>query len=200
MNKDNKLSQDIITHKSTEKHNTEQNIIKIISFIIGCVLGGLIGGYQISAWASPVGATEETEISVKEARDYLNENHIKVPEEIREICEAESERTDILAEALEAMAWVESRFTADITSKDGQCVGIIQINPQVHKARMKRLKVDDLYDAESNIKVGADYLSELCEKYDFETALNAYNGNTKSNSYGKEVIKIAKMLEIAYWD
>ena len=171
---------------------------KIISFIIGGMIGFCLWSIQVNA--SPIGATTDAEMSVSEARKILKDNAIDVPEDIREVCEDVSEETGVLAEVLEAMAWKESRFTPNVKSKDGKCIGLLQVNPTIHKERMKRLKANNLYDIEDNVRVGGDYLQELCESNSLETALNKYNGSTNGNTYGKKVIEVAQALEVCYWD
>lgn len=198
MNKDNKLSQDTITLIKTEKHNTEQNIIKIISFIIGCVLGGLIGGYQIPAWGMPVGVSEfqEYEEQLNDAESFLKDNNVTVPTNIRNICEEYGLQHNIAPEVLMGIAWRESRFTPTIKSKTG-CVGLMQISPSSHKRRIKKLKAD-LYDPRDSVAVASDYLDELLKSHSLTESLNLYNGNKSHNAseYTKDVLTVATALNM----
>lgn len=101
-----------------------------------------------------------------------------VPEEIREIAGTVGSRYGICPELLEAIAYEESRFTADVVSENGKYVGLMQVNPSIHAERMERLGVADLKDPEGAMMVAADYLSELFEEYeDAGSVLMAYGGS-----------------------
>ena len=107
-----------------------------------------------------------------------------IPSEVKEACEKYGAEYFICPELLESLAYQESRFIADVVSADGSCVGICQINPSCHRARMKRLGVTDLTDAEQNIHVVADYLSEIFQEHDGdpEIVLMIYNGDSRWKS------------------
>ena len=101
-----------------------------------------------------------------------------IPSDVKEYAEKYGEEYCICPELIEALAYQESRFIPDVVSADGACVGICQINQKCHKARMKRLGVTDLTDAEQNIHVACDYLAEiLTENEDIAEVLYIYNGN-----------------------
>ena len=107
-----------------------------------------------------------------------------IPAEVKEACEKYGAEYFICPELIESLAYQESRFIADVVSADGVCVGACQINQKCHKARMKRLGVTDLKDAEQNIHVACDYLAEiLTEHEDIAEALYIYNGNTSGLEY-----------------
>ena len=110
----------------------------------------------------------------------------------------------ICPELVEAIIFYESSWTESVVSKNGQCVGLMQINEKVHKGRMKHLAVTDLKDGEQNILVGVDYLAELFAKYeDVAMVLDAYNGNlhkekwyiTHTSAYANKVLKLSAELE-----
>lgn len=107
-----------------------------------------------------------------------------IPLEVKEACEKYGAEYFICPELLESLAYQESRFIADVVSADGSCVGICQINPSCHRARMKRLGVTDLKDAEQNIHVAADYLAEIFQEHDGdpEIVLMIYNGDSRWKS------------------
>lgn len=101
-----------------------------------------------------------------------------IPSEVKEYAEKYGAEYCICPELIEALAYQESRFIPDVVSADGACVGICQINQKCHRARMKRLGVTDLTDAEQNIHVACDYLAEiLTEHEDIAETLYLYNGN-----------------------
>lgn len=132
----------------------------------------------------------------------------KVPKDVRAACEKWGEEYGICAELLESIAYEESRYTADITSKDGSCHGLMQIHKSSHKQRMKNLGVTDLHDLDSNVQVAADYLTELFEEYEeVSTVLMIYHGEKdavrkgeqgKISRYAKRVMKRSESLERAH--
>lgn len=134
---------------------------------------------------------------ISEAEDTLEEYEVVLPEDIRWYCEQAQEESGVCAEFLEAVAWRESRYNPK-AENDG-CLGIMQISTKWHRDRMKRLGVNDIYDAEDNIRVGADYLAELFEKYDGDTykVLMTYNGDTSEgvSNYAIEICEVAAALE-----
>jgi hypothetical protein len=77
----------------------------------------------------------------------------------------------------------------NVVGDDGNSIGYMQIQPKWHKERMERLGVTDLMDAESNFRVGCDFLAELLDKYTLEEALTAYNsGKAGQSAYAKSVM------------
>lgn len=91
------------------------------------------------------------------------------------------EEYGICPELLMAMIEKESSGRPDVES--GGCKGLMQISDRWHKERMKRLGVTDIYDPDGNIHVGADYLSELFEKYcDVGIALMVYHGEKNADT------------------
>ena len=129
----------------------------------------------------------------------------KVPKEVKAACEKWGEEYGICAELLESIAYEESRYTADITSKDGSCHGLMQIRKASHKQRMKNLGVTDLHDLDSNVQVATDYLAELFEEYEeVSTVLMIYHGEKDAvrkgeqgivSKYAKKVLKRSEALE-----
>lgn len=136
-----------------------------------------------------------------EAQAYLDEKEIEVPEEIEELCEIYGERNDIAPELLEAIIWKESRFKAGAINETHTCLGLMQVNTDIHAKRMSKLKVTNMFDPAANIAVGSDYLGELMEDNPVEVALMLYNGDSKAYSkdyiskYAKSVLRISEALE-----
>lgn len=149
-----------------------------------------------TAYGKPIRSNE-----VKDAERYLEENHIEVPEEIEELCDFYGNKYDIAPELLEAVIWRESRFKVGAINADRTCVGLMQINTEIHADRMSRLKVRNIFDPAGNIKVGTDFLGELLEDHDVEVALMLYNGDSKAykagyiSSYAESVLKVSEALE-----
>lgn len=74
-----------------------------------------------------------------------------------------------------SVVWRETTFR-NVYGDSGRAHGYMQIHPQWHYDRMAELGVTNLFDPESNFRVGCHYLSELLEKYgDTTKALMAYN-------------------------
>lgn len=169
---------------------------KVISFIIGGIIGFVLWHIQVTAWAAtPVGYTEIQEYAVDDPEEYMETNYVDIPEDVREICESYGEEYGICAEVLEALAWRESRCT---DAQNGNCKGIAQINGVIHKDRMKKLGVSDLHDFEQNIHVATDYLMELYESNgDLAQSLDEYNGNGKGgkSKYAKQILTVASCLD-----
>ena len=101
-----------------------------------------------------------------------------IPENVKSICEEIGAETDICPELLEAIAWHESRFIPTVKNKN--CWGLCQVNVKVHKDRMEAFGYtpDDMLTEYPNIRVAADYLSDLYETYgdDNPIVLSLYSG------------------------
>lgn len=129
----------------------------------------------------------------------------KVPKEVKAACEKWGEEYGICAELLESIAYEESRYTADAKSKDGSCLGLMQIHKASHKQRIKNLEIKDLYNIDDNVQVATDYLAELFEEYEeVSTVLMIYHGEKDAvrkseqgivSKYAKKVLKRSEALE-----
>lgn len=76
-------------------------------------------------------------------------------------------------------------------AKNGQCVGLMQINTFYHSRRARDLGISDLYSPYGNILVGVDYLNLLFKVYkDPALVLMVYNMGDKAavNLYNKGII------------
>ena len=128
-----------------------------------------------------------------------------IPEEIEGYAEEIGAEYGICPELLESIAYWESRFTADAVSKNGKYIGLMQVNPVIHKDRMEKLGVTDLTDPKGCMMVAADYLLELFEEYeDAGMVLCYYNGvNTErigkyeqTGNIPRYVEKVLKLSEV----
>lgn len=123
-----------------------------------------LAGITVMGMASPLQASameekEAEELSVQAGQEY-----------------------GICPEFLQAVAWMESRYREDAES-DG-CSGLMQISERWHRDRMDRLGVSDLYDPAGNMRVAADYMAELFERYgDPGMVLMVYNGDSGAADY-----------------
>ena len=99
--------------------------------------------------------------------------------EIARITEEIGAEYNICPELLQAV--IERESSNNPNAKNGNCIGLMQINKAVHKDRMDKLGVTDLYDPYSNILVGADYLAELfSQNEDIYLVLMKYNMSHKT--------------------
>ena len=124
--------------------------------------------------------------------------------EYEAIADEIAEDYNLCPELIYSIMFYESSFTPDAVSKAG-CVGLMQIHPNSHKARMKKLGVTDLTDPRQNILVGCDYLAELFKQYeDVGIVLDAYAGTLKADAvyetgfiskHAKLVLDRAALLE-----
>lgn len=82
----------------------------------------------------------------------------------------------------------ESNYRPDAVGDDGNSLGLMQIQPRWHAARMERLGVTDLLDPYQNTAVGIDLLAELIEEGNgTEWAVTAYNAGTAAADYNRTI-------------
>ena len=108
-----------------------------------------------------------------------NEGKLCCSDELNSYFLAASEKYDIDAKLLKAVAFTESSFRANATSKCG-AMGIMQLMPSA----AKQYGAEDPYDPYQNIMAGAKILSTFLDRYDGDVRLTlaAYNagpGNVK---------------------
>ena len=125
---------------------------------------------------------------------------VNVPEDVKNYCEEAQKEFCVCAELLEAIAFAESSY--DSSAVNGDCLGLMQISTKWHQDRMSRLGVNDIYDTRGNIRVAADYLRELFQRYDGDLykVLMTYNGDTSEgvSDYALEIEEIAIALELVH--
>lgn len=120
-------------------------------------------------------------------------------EYIERLCEDK----DILPELVEAM--IEKESSWDPAAVNGNCVGLMQVNKEIHKELIGDRDMKDPYD---NIYVGVTILEELLHKYgEAAPALMFYNAGYSDNygvgayedgklsNYAEEILKRAAELE-----
>lgn len=79
------------------------------------------------------------------------------------------------------MAMIETESSGNQYAVNGTCTGLLQVSARWHQDRMERLGVTDLFDVNGNVKVAADYLVELAERYgDLPVVLMKYNGDSRA--------------------
>lgn len=143
------------------------------------VLCLLIVGHVLFAWTIMVEAAQSQK---EEWEDYI------------EIIAADY---NICPELVEAVIERESSWRPDAVN--GSCIGLMQINPEYHAARMERLGVENLLDPYDNILVGTDFLAELFWEYgDIYAVLMYYNAGYdglrawRAGEYSDYTVKVAE--------
>ena len=95
-----------------------------------------------------------------------------------------------------AVVWKESTFYSKAVGDGGNSLGLMQVQPRWHSARMEKLGCTDLFDPYQNVTVGVDYLAEQLNRYgSIDKALTAYNAghyNGTVTSYAVEVMSLAR--------
>lgn len=131
------------------------------------------------------------------SQDILDSYGVEVPEDIQEMCEEAQDEFNVCAELLEAIAFKESSYRPN--AENCGCSGLMQISTRWHQGRMKKLGVKDIYEPQGNIRVAADYLAELFEKYDGDLykVLMTYNGDSSEgvSEYALQIAEISEALE-----
>lgn len=141
---------------------------------------------------------EAPEYKVQEVSNPFDED---IPIDVQRAAMRWGEEYGICPELIEALAWRESRYTADAVSPDGSCIGMCQINPRWHGERMQRLGVKDLTITECNIAVACDYLADLFMEYEEpEIVLMVFNGDHSFrqghiSQYAKDILEMSQELE-----
>lgn len=128
-----------------------------------------------------------------------------IPEEISQYAEIIGNQFNICPELLEAIAFYESSYDPEVTN--GNCKGLMQVNPSIHKLRFEEAgwSASDWNNAYINMYVAADYLSELFNQYeDVGIVLGIYHGESDAvekgkagnlSSYTKKILKRSQELE-----
>lgn len=120
---------------------------------------------------------------------YYEDTYLKA--EYVTICEEVGEDYGICPELL--MALIERESSGNPEAENGSCKGLCQISERWHKSRMEKLGIDDIYDPESNIRLCADYLTEIGAEYeDIGLALMIYSGKS-------DAMEIAERGELTYY-
>lgn len=124
-------------------------------------------------------------------------------DEVQEICVKYGEEYCICPELL--MAIVETESSGKQYAENAGCKGLTQIYEKWHGDRMEKLLVTNIYDADGNIHVAADYLAELFEEHeDAATVLMVYHGERNAiskaergeiSSYANKILERSAELE-----
>lgn len=189
-------------------------LIKFISTHFRTVLCGCIAWACICALIA-IGCTfapdtTAAEAVAPEASEPVTLYDVPLNEDIQQFIIVEAQAHGIDPAIIISMIYHESTYNADAVGDNGNSLGLMQVNPQWHSARMSELSCTDLFDPYQNITVGIDYLAELRDSYNgnIEMALVAYNlgptgadrhffskGNY-SSQYSRYVLATAEKLKM----
>ena len=129
---------------------------------------------------------------------YYEETYLSA--EIVEICEEVGEEYAICPEIL--MALIERESSGHADAQNGSCKGLCQVSERWHSGRMDKLGIDDIYDPESNIRLCADYLTEMGAEYqDIAIVLGRYHGESHPeivSTYTEWILERSEELERAH--
>lgn len=90
----------------------------------------------------------------------------------------------------------ESEFNPNAIGDHGNSIGLMQVQPRWHYARMNELGVNDLTDPYQNVTVGLDLFADLLDQYEsVEYALMAYNGGS---AYATRMIRSGRLSSYVY--
>lgn len=177
-------------------------LLLIISLLLGLMVAcSKAEAKQIEEPAEPVAIVID-ELPEPETWDVPLEHDLQLF--IADLCE----EVNIDPELVLAMIEQESQWNPEAVGDGGRSLGLLQIQPRWHSARMDKLGCDDLLDPYQNVLVGIDILAEKMAKYDtIGEALTAYNAGDYgayvhyfskgiyANDYAKEVLARAEELK-----
>lgn len=181
----------------------------ILPMLLGITIGCMAGyghyksfqPYELEVVYPVVISAEDREPMLIEEETFEYDEDI--PKDVQDAAEKYGKVYDLSPEMLEAIAFYESSYRTNVDSPNGKYKGLMQIGG-CHQDRMKKLGVTDLYNADQNMHVAADYLAELFEESDnVVIALMRYNGDSSWKSgnisnYAKKVINKTIELEIKH--
>ena len=140
-------------------------------------------GYPVSESASsePTNSQTSSVTDICSSSAGYNEGNLRCSDELNAYFLEAASTYNLDVKFLKAVAFTESSFRADATSKCG-AMGIMQLMPSA----AKQYGAEDPYDARQNILAGAKILSTFLKRYDGdkELTLAAYNagpGNVKKS-------------------
>ena len=134
--------------------------------------------------ATPSGAPILNEIKhqANSTTEVPNTGKLTCSDELNKYFQQAADTYGVDAKLLKCVAYAESRFQPNVTSKSG-AMGVMQLMPKT----AEYLGVRDGYDPEQNIMGGAKYLASLLNQFDgnIEYALAGYNaGPGRVKQYG----------------
>ncbi|MCX8130148.1 MAG: lytic transglycosylase domain-containing protein [Clostridia bacterium] len=129
---------------------------------------------------------------------------LSYPMKYQELVNKYAAENDIDPFLVYAIIKAESGFDSDATSKK-EARGLMQVTDETGQWGAKHLKIKkfnkkDLYDPDTNIKIGCWYIGWLMKQFDYEldlviAAYNSGNGNVSKWLKNKEYSKSGNSLE-----
>lgn len=131
---------------------------------------------------------------------FAEEKNYLAEEEVMAISEKVGARYGICPEFLTAIAFYESSYCPE--ARNGNCIGLMQVNPKWHEDRIAQYGARNLYDPYQNMLIAGDYLLELFEEHeDPGMVLMTYNGDSKADDYWNGTAELSeyasKILELS---
>lgn len=124
--------------------------------------------------------------------------NVPLDEELQLHIISEADKVGIDPAIVMAMAFRESTYRADAIGDGGNSLGLLQVQPRWHSARMNKLGCHNLLDPYQNVVVGIDYLCELLNRYgSMDKALTAYNRGSYDGAitqYAETVLAKAEQI------
>ena len=109
-----------------------------------------------------------------------------------EIIDDIATRSGVDPNIVKAIIKEESGGNPNAVGDGGESIGLMQIQPRWHRAKMEELGIVSLYDPQENVILGCCVLSDLYDKYgNYEDALSVYNsGNTEDGkAYAERILR-----------
>ena len=134
--------------------------------------------YQEEGRAVPVEYSESSENIVEpELEPEIDIYPVNLDADLQRYIIETCEKYMINPSIIIAMCFYESSFNADAIGDNGECMGLMGINPRWCWPEMEKLNCPDMRDPYQNVTVGIDILAQKMVKYDGnpEMALMSYN-------------------------
>ena len=100
-------------------------------------------------------------------------------------------RSGVDPNIVKAIIKEESGGNPNAVGDGGESMGLMQIQPKWHRAKMEELGIINLYDPQENVILGCAILSDIYDKYgSYEDALSVYNsGNAEDGkAYAERIL------------
>lgn len=178
-------------------------------FVVAVIFCLLIGCSNTNTDHTPTTAPEKevvvaptqepTETEPQETKPPVTLYDVPLDAELQLHIISEAEAHGIDPAIIFAMAFYESTYRPDAIGGGGSSLGLLQVQPRWHGARMERLGCTDLLDPCQNVTVAVDYLAEQIDRYggDLAKGLTAYNRGHYAGTityYAKSVMQKAEEL------
>ena len=186
-------------------------LISLALIVIGLITTIFVGLRNAAQAAQYPTLSTTTEASTEETTETVSETEpetvpetapsvqlydVPLSEELQLHIINQAEAHGIDPEIVFAVVWKESTFYSKAVGDGGNSLGLMQVQPRWHSARMEKLGCTDLFDPYQNVTVGVDYLAEQLNRYgSIDKALTAYNAghyNGTVTSYAVEVMSLAR--------